>query len=181
MSNSISNFKNAFNGGTRKNRFEISGTFPGGSWNKYLVSAATLPQVSVLTNAYDYRGRKLLLPGDRIYGEQPGGTNWPVTILDDNSLNPTKHWLQFNNWSNSINNHTSNTGLQDIPSSYKADNWRIRQLNLNCSNVPLREVTLMGCWPMMIDKIDLNMSRVDEYVTFDVVFVYDYLTITQGI
>lgn len=180
MSNSINDFKNAFRGGTRKNRFELSGTFPNGSWNKYLVSAASLPQVSVLTNTYDYRGRKLLLPGDRIYGEQPGGTNWPVTILDDNLQNPTQHWQEFHDWSNSINNHITNTGTQNNPLDYKEDNWKIKQLDLNCSNV-LREITLYGCWPLMVDKIDLNMSRVDEYVTFDVVFVYDYLVITNGL
>ncbi len=53
MAQRIEDFKGKFYGGTRKNRFKLSGAFPGGAWNEFLVSAAALPQASVLTNVSD--------------------------------------------------------------------------------------------------------------------------------
>jgi len=175
MSQSIQDFKNKFSGGTRKNRFKLSGTFPGGQWNEFLVSAAALPQASVLTNVFDYRGRKLLVPGDRIYGSQPGGTNWTVIVLDDNNQNQNKLWNNLHDWSSNINGHESNKGTQNQPNTYKASIWTIEQLDLD--STPIRKVKLHGCWPFMVGPIDLNMSLNDDYVTFNCTFVFDYYTI----
>ena len=66
MAQSIYNFKSEFYGGTRKNRFLVEGSFPNGQWNKFQVLGASLPQVTLLTNEFNHRGRKLKLPGDRI-------------------------------------------------------------------------------------------------------------------
>lgn len=178
MAQRIEDFKGKFYGGTRKNRFKLSGAFPGGAWNEFLVSAAALPQASVLTNVFDHRGRKLLVPGDRIYGSQPGGTNWTVIVLDDNNQNANRLWRDLHAWSSGINGHESNTGTQITPNSYKAPTWTIEQLNLNCYPIPgSRKINLVGCWPFMVGPIDLNMSLNDEYVTFNCTFVFDYYTV----
>jgi hypothetical protein len=176
MAQSINDFKNSFFGGTRKNRFRLSGTFPNGEWNDFLVSAAALPQAATLTNVFDHRGRKLLVPGDRIYGSQPGGTNWNVVVLDDNEQNSNPLWSKLHSWSSSINNHELNTGTQTNPVNYKRDGWTIEQLDLDCSTV-LKSMTLYGCWPFMVGPIDLNMSLNDEYVTFNATFAFDYYVV----
>jgi len=175
MSQTIDNFKDNFKGGTRSNRFRIRGGFPGTSgWTNFHVSAASLPQATLIPQVFDYRGRKLILPGDRIYGAQPGGTSWAVTVLDDTGNNTI--WRQLHNWSNSINNHELNTGTQDTPGNYKRSDWFIEQLDLNC-NVILKKIQLYGCWPSAVGKIDLNMTSVDEYVTFETTFVFDYMDV----
>jgi len=174
MSQTINNFKDNFNGGTRTNRFRIRGSFSsGGAWNDFHVIAADMPQVNLIPQAFDYRGRKLILPGDRIYGQQPGGTNWTVTVLDDTGDN--QYWIALQTWSNSINQHEENIGTQDDPSSYKESGWVVEQLDLNCANV-LKRATLYGCWPSMVGPIELNMSKVDEYVMFQTTFVFDFAT-----
>jgi hypothetical protein len=51
------NFKDNFNGGTRSNRFRITGTFPfGGEFTDYHVRATTIPSVPTKTLSYDYFG-----------------------------------------------------------------------------------------------------------------------------
>jgi hypothetical protein len=175
MAQTINNFKDNFFGGTRTNRFRITGTFPyGGAFTQYHVSAADLPQAILIPQTFDYRGRKLILPGDRIYGQQPGGTSWTVTVLDDTGDNTI--WKNLHNWSNRINNHELNTGTQDEPFSYKRSGWTVEQLDLNCTNV-LKKVTLYGCWPSAVGAVELNMTKVDQYVTFDTTFVFDYIDV----
>ncbi len=175
MSQTIDNFKNNFKGGTRTNRFRLRGTFPGNpGWTTFHVSAASLPQATLIPQVFDYRGRKLVLPGDRIYGAQPGGTSWAVTVLDDTGNNTI--WSQLQSWSNSINNHELNTGTQTNSNNYKRLDWFIEQLDLNCTNV-LKRVQLYGCWPSAVGQIDLNMTSSDEYVTFESTFVFDYMDV----
>jgi hypothetical protein len=176
MAQSIYNFKSEFYGGTRKNRFLVEGSFPNGQWNKFQVLGASLPQVTLLTNEFNHRGRKLKLPGDRIYGKQ-GESSWVVNVLDDNNQNNSLLWSKLHDWSNSINNHETNTGSQDNPISYKRDAWTIKQLDLNCSTNPLKTVILYGCWPFSVGEIDLDMTANDEYVTFNVTFVFDYIDV----
>ena len=45
MAQTIDNFKTNFSGGTRKNRFRVTGNFPyGGGFNIFQVLTASLPQ-----------------------------------------------------------------------------------------------------------------------------------------
>ena len=174
MAKSINDFKSNFVGGTRKNRFRITGNFPyGGAFNIFQVMAASLPQNNLYVVEYDYRGRKLKLPGDRTYASQ-GSSIWEVAILDDANTNPSQIWSKLHDWSNNINNHTSNTGDQITPSSYKANGWVVEQLDLNCSNV-LKTVRLYGCWPISVGEIALDMRVPNEFVTFNVAFSFDYI------
>lgn len=174
MAQTIENFKTNFSGGTRKNRFRVTGNFPyGGGFNIFQVLTASLPQNNLYVVEYDYRGRKLKLPGDRTYGDQ-GNSLWVVDILDDVNTNETQLWSKFHNWSNTINDHLENEGTQTNPSSYKANGWVVDQLDLNCTNV-IKTVKLYGCWPLLVDKIDLDMRVPNQYVTFRVIFSFDYL------
>jgi len=173
MSQSIQNFKSNFFGGTRKNRFEVTGNFPyGGAWNKFQVYGTQLPQNNLLTLEFDHVGRKLKLPGDRVYGVG-GNSLWTVLVLDDNNQNPSKLWQALHGWSNTINNHTANTGSQTNASDYKASVWTVSQLNLNCNSI-IKQVKLYGCWPVQVGEIELDERLPNEFVTFQVAFSFDY-------
>jgi len=174
MAQSINDFKTNFVGGTRKNRFRVTGNFPsGGAFNIFQVMATSFPQNNLYVVEYDYRGRKLKLPGDRTYASQ-GSSIWEVTILDDTNANPSEIWSKMHDWSNNINDHVSNTGDQISPSSYKANGWKVEQLDLNCTNV-LKTVNLFGCWPISVGEIALDMRVPNEFVTFNVAFSFDYI------
>ena len=163
-------FKNKFSGGTRSNRFRITGSFPtGGGFTDFHVRATTIPTVESKTISYDYFGRKYHYPGEKSYG------TWSFTVLDD--TNNHNLWGQFQKWQNFINDHNSNLSTINA-SQYKADNWKIQHLDLNDTGTPLKEFQLNGCWPAGIQPITLNMGNPNQLNTFNVIIVYDYIQIT---
>jgi hypothetical protein len=163
-------FKNNFQGGSRSNRFRISGSFPtGGEFTDYHVRATTIPTVESKTISYDYFGRKYHYPGEKSYG------TWSFTMMDDTGSNNL--WGKLNRWQNFINDHNSNISAIK-PSAYKADNWKIQHLNLNDIGSPLKEYIMHGCWPAGIQPITLNMGNPNTLNTFNVIIIYDYIEIT---
>lgn len=166
----LSQFKDNFSGGTRSNRFRVTGSFPtGGGFTDYHVRATTIPTVESKTISYDYFGRKYHYPGEKGYG------TWSFTMWDDTDDNNL--WGQLQRWQNFINDHTDNTSAI-APSTYKADNWRIQHLDLNDSGTPLKEYIMHGCWPAGIQPITLNMGNPNTLNSFNVIIVYDYIEIT---
>lgn len=166
----LSQFKENFSGGTRSNRFRITGSFPtGGGFTDYHVRATTIPTVESKTISYDYFGRKYHYPGEKGYG------TWSFTMWDDTDDNNL--WGQLQKWQNFINDHTDNTSAIS-PSTYKADNWKIQHLDLNDSGTPLKEYIMHGCWPAGIQPVTLNMGNPNTLNSFNVIIVYDYIEIT---
>jgi hypothetical protein len=166
----LSEFKDNFSGGTRSNRFRVTGSFPtGGGFTDYHVRATTIPTVESKTISYDYFGRKYHYPGEKGYG------TWSFTMWDDTDDNNL--WGQLQRWQNFINDHTDNTSAIR-PSDYKADNWKIQHLDLNDSGTPLKEYIMHGCWPAGIQPITLNMGNPNTLNSFNVIIVYDYIEIT---
>jgi hypothetical protein len=173
----ISDFKNAFLGGTRQNRFYVEGTIPGGNGNlsKFHIKTTQIPSVTTLVTEYQYFGRKAFYPGEKQYG------SWSMIVLDDVTENGNL-WKKFNKWQNLINNHTSNNSITNT--SYKANDWKIRHLNINGDESEdniLKTFILQGCWPKVIEPINFNMTNPNLLNQFTVIFVYDYLEIeAQG-
>jgi hypothetical protein len=85
-------------------------------------------------------------------------------------------WSAFHTWQNLINKHDTNQSyILNSTNSYKADNWKIKHLNLNDSGNPLKQYVMHGCWPTSIDPIGLNMTSNNLLNTFNVIIVYDYI------
>ena len=163
-------FKNNFFGGTRANRFRITGNFPtGGGFTDYHVRAATIPNTASKTITYDYFGRKFHYPGERDYG------TWSFTAWDD--IGSNNIWGQIQKWHNNINNHYTNVSNVN-PANFKVDNWKIQHLDLNDSGTALKEFVLHGCWPAGIQQITLNMGNPNTLNSFNVIMVFDYVEIT---
>ena len=71
----IETFRQNFSGGTRPNRFRVSGAKVDDA--PFLVKATSMPAATVGIIPVPYRGRILKIPGDRLYAE------WAITIIDD--------------------------------------------------------------------------------------------------
>ena len=107
----LDNFRNVFRGGTRQNRFEISGNlFVNGSelsmselapsnGGNLLVKAAQLPPSTLGIIPVPFRGRIAKVVGDRQYLE------CPIVIYDTVET----VYRQFQAWSESANLHFENT------------------------------------------------------------------------
>lgn len=173
MAISISDFKSAFNGGTRSNRFLVSGVIPGnGVISKFHIATTLIPSMSSQRIEYNYFGRKAYYPGEKQY------TPWSVMILDDTSADGNL-WKKFSNWHNTINNHeTNNSFLPTIASDYKANNWTVNHLNLNGEANPHKSFIMHGCWPKTIEPIQFSMTSPNTLVKFSVVIMYDWIEMT---
>lgn len=163
-------FKNNFSGGTRANRFKITGTFPtGGGFTDFHVRATTIPQATMKTLTYDHFGRKFHYPGEREYG------TWSFTAWDDTGSKNI--WGQLQRWQDRINQHDTNVSDISNSGTYKAYNWKIQQLDLNGNTSPLKEWVLHGCWPAGIQQVTLNMSTPNTLNSFNAIIVFDYIEI----
>lgn len=166
-SNSITNFRNAFYGGTRANRFVVIPSWPSGVDTPTLdearinIFSSSLPRVSLGTVAIPYRGRAYYLPGDRDYSV------WNVNVYDDSK---TKNiWKAFNKWKELLDGHQTHT-TTDMSYASLQRTWKINQLKLN--GEVLRSINLINCWPSEIQSITFDMGST-EPVTFGVSLTFD--------
>lgn len=174
----LTDFKDNFYGGTRSNRFRISGEFPtGGGFTDYHVRAATVPNAASKSIIYDYFGRKYQYPGEKEYG------TWSFQVWDDTGNN--NMWGLLQKWQDLINGHTTNITSPATPTqTYKAYDWKVQHLNLNgesgaSGRSVLKEYTLHGCWPAGIQQVTLNMGSPNLFNSFNVIIVFDYVEITD--
>lgn len=172
----ISDFKRSFNGGTRSNRFVVEGIIPFANKpiTKFHIKTTALPSLATQTTEYNYFGRKAYYPNEKSY------QTWSLKVLDDTGPNEDL-WKMFNTWQNKINNHLSNNSyILTKDNDYKAYNWKIKHLKLNGDEAdPLKTVILHGCWPKSVLPMTLNMANTNALNEFDVVFVYDWIEISE--
>lgn len=171
----LNEFKQNFQGGTRLNRFYVTGNIPfaGKPMSRFHVRASAIPQLQTQTLSYDYRGRKAHYPGEKQY------PIWTISVIDDTGKGDM--WYAFQKWQNALNDHDQNTVntavLNHQTDTYKST-WTVNHLNLNGDETtPLKKITLFGCWPKAINPINFNMNRPNTINVFDVVLVYDYINI----
>ncbi len=171
----INEFKQQFNGGTRLNRFFVTGRIPFANKNisRFHVRATQIPQLQTQTLSYDYRGRKGHYPLEKVY------SSWSMSIIDD--VDDMNMWTAFHKWNDALNDHDDNTVDNSVnrhqTNTYKTT-WTVNHLNLNGEeNNVLKKFTLFGCWPKVINPINLNMARPNTINMFDVVMIYDYIKI----
>jgi hypothetical protein len=179
MANSISFFKDNFNGGTRANRFIVKPDWPNGvvvdpNDATFKIISASLPVVQINTISIPYRGRLINFAGDRQYSP------WTVGVYDDN--NPNSLWKAFQKWKELMDGHITHrvtTTNRDFTYSRYQTTWTIEQLDINNSSV-LRRIRLYKCWPSVVGEINLNMGE-SNFVAFNVTLTYDNIKIDRGL
>lgn len=162
----ISDFKNNFRGGVRPNLFQILINAPViGSMNlEFLGKATSIPSSTVNKFEVDYRGRKLAVPGDRIFAD------WTVTILNDPEwLNRTR----IEQWMNAITEHSQN--ISSIPNSDIYGNAAVSQLSRE--GKVLRTYRIQDIFPTECAAIELGMGSNDTVEEFQVTFAVNNYTI----
>jgi hypothetical protein len=188
MSQTISDFKNGFNGGTRANRFSIKFNWPAavqaGDVNlTYHAVAAKLPEGELGSISIPYRGRVAHFAGDRDY--KP----WTVTIIDDTGNNES--WSLFHKWSNLLNSHATNKSL-DPTFAANGSNLLLKTIEVNqlshstgnnndytAGHDVLRKITLNHAWPSEVGQIGFDMGEGGSLVSFTVTFSYDYYELSD--
>lgn len=173
MQNSIVDFKNNFNGGTRTNRFIVrptwpTGVNPGNQETFFKIVSASLPAVVINAITVPYRGRVINFAGDRTYSP------WTVGVYDDGNTNNL--WRAFQRWKELLDGHyTHKVARNDFRYRTLQTTWQIDQLDINGIN-PIRRIMLYKCWPSVVSEINLNMGEVN-FVSFTVQLTYDNIKI----
>tara|TARA_R100001082_G_scaffold110758_2_gene91653 strand:+ start:10951 stop:11526 length:576 start_codon:yes stop_codon:yes gene_type:complete len=170
MSSNIADFRAKFKGGTRPNRFRVTGNIPGSgdiSDQSFLVKAASMPAATMGEIVIPYRGRGLRIPGDRIF--EP----WTFTMLDDNPSLREK----LITWGDKINSHVENL-TKDPSQNDDQVQWTVEMVEHmgTKADSPIRTVTLHNCWPLSISPIDLSMDVADSLSEFSCTLAYDFWT-----
>lgn len=161
MGHSISDFISNFGGGSRQNRFTVSGRVLNDA--TYHVRAATFPASTLGVINVNYRGRTVPYPGERVYAP------WVITIYDD-SDKANAIFEAFHAWSNGINNHESN--LSSVwPDT--DDSLVVSQLAANSENIT-RSCKLQNAWPQSIGELQYDMSQDNTLLAFNVTIGYSH-------
>lgn len=172
MAIDISTFKTAFQGGTRENRFVVSGTIPygGGEMSQFHIKSTFIPPMSTQRMQYEFFGRKAYYPAEKQYGP------WSVVVIDDTGTGNL--WQKFHKWHNTINNHKTNIStIPTVNSDYKANPWTVKHLNLDGDEGDdVKSFTMYGCWPKVIEPIALSMINPNNLIQFQVLFIYDMVS-----
>lgn len=167
----ITEFKNALKGGgARANLFEVELLFPAyaGSGDdtrkgRFLIKAAQMPPSMLGVIEQPYKGRIIKIPGDRTFPE------WTVTVINDND-----HSLRnaFERWSNAINSHTGNIGLDTLEEMYSQAS--IHQLNRQGDRIKSYE--FKDIWPTEVAAIDVAQDSNNQIEEFTVTLAYNEWT-----
>lgn len=163
----ISEFKrNLSGGGARTNLYEVEIEFPAFAGGQdetrkgtFLIKASSLPPSVLGIIEVGYRGRKLKVAGDRTFEE------WTVSVWNDTSFDLRN---AFERWSNAINQHEENVGLED-PEDYMTF-ATVFQLDRNGNRI--KAYSLRDIWPSNVGAIQLSMDDTDTIEEFEVTLQY---------
>jgi hypothetical protein len=170
---SISTFTSNFNGGTRPNRFKITGTIPGiGSAQAFHETgiyclASSFPESTVGIIPIPFRGRIYKFPGDRQYSE------WTATILDDTGSNQL--WSLWHDWSVRFNDHEENVAVNRTHIAEFCSDLTIEQLD-HQSDATIKSVQLVNAWPVVVGPIVLDSAAANTLTQFQVTVAYSHYT-----
>lgn len=175
----LSNFISAFQGGTRPNRFRISGTSTvagtaaaPGLFRETHCTAATLPESIVGIIPIPFRGRVYKFPGDRTYNE------WNVTILDDVGTYST--WKYFHEWSSQFNDHDTNISKSRQQKDEYCKDLTVQLLDHQSDSV-IRTMNLLNAWPVQVGPVTLDMNASNQLGSFQVQIAYTHFIIPKPV
>lgn len=155
----IDDFKSKLTGGgARANMFKVTCNFPGYAGGdveltSFLCKAAQLPASIIAPVEVPFRGRKLVMAGDRSF--EP----WNITVINDTDFAVRD---AFERWSNGLNEHNANIGIAN-PTEYMADMY-VEQLN--AVGDPVKKYDFRGTFPTNVSAIELsydNENAIEEF------------------
>jgi hypothetical protein len=171
---SLDNFTSQFQGGTRPNRFKITGKGAGldlfGPEGIFCVSAS-MPESNVGIIPIAFRGRIYKYPGDRSYND------WQVTMLDDTG--GVNIWNNWHVWSIQFNDHSQNTSSSRNQQQSMSIDLTIDHLD-HASDTPLRTIQLRNAWPVQVGPIQFDMGAANTLTQFSCQIAYSHYEIIKS-
>ena len=173
----VDNFKKNFDGGTRPNRFVVTGEIGGNGnttpMNNLYVKAASMPSSTMGIIQVPFRGRVIKLPGDRAYPE------WTITLLDENT---NDFRVAFEQWNEAFNSHADNisgeqAGGLDLTDTNLFTQWSVSQLDMQGDVI--RTTILHNCWPVEVGAVDLTYDAADTLTEYSITLSYDYIDVSN--
>ena len=163
----VDDFKSKLTGGgARANLFKATVNFPaiaGGNveLTSFLIKGAQLPASTIGAINVPFRGRQVLIAGDRTF--EP----WTINIINDTDFSIRN---AFERWMNAINQHRNNTGLTN-PVDYQAD-MQVAQLDKAGNEVKV--YNFRGTFPTAVSAIDVSYESSDAIEEFTVELQVQY-------
>jgi hypothetical protein len=163
----VDDFKSKLRGGgARANLFKVTLNFPsfaGGDveLTSFMCKGANLPASIIAPIPVPFRGRQLVIAGDRTF--EP----WQVTVFNDTGFEVRN---AMERWMNGINSHSQNAGIAN-PIDYQADLF-VEQLDKNGAS--LKRYDFRGCFPTNVSAIELAYETNDQIEEFTVEFQIQY-------
>jgi hypothetical protein len=184
----VDRFKKSFDGGSRPNRFMVSGEIPATEStstaiiDSVVVRAASMPAVNIGIMRVPFRGRIVKIPGDRTYDE------WTITLYDTfkdkEAAGISNLRKYFHAWNAEFNLHESNIPGSNFSDGKSLDydklfiDMKVVQLTLDGNDA--RTVTLSNTWPTVVGEIVLNYDSSDTIAEYSVTFAYDHLKLEDA-
>ena len=142
------------------------GGFAGGNveLTSFLVKAAALPASTLGTINVPFRGRQVLIAGDRTF--EP----WTITVINDIDF---KVRNAFERWMNGINSHNLNirNPVAGTPLGYTVDS-EVTQFGKKGDT--LKKYKFVGVFPNDITPIDVDWGSNDAIEEFSVTLTYQW-------
>lgn len=156
----INEFKGSFENLARPTLFKVRG-FGADRNLEFMCKGAQLPGSQIGTIEVPYLGRKIKVPGDRIYQE------WTMTVFNDKSFGIRTH---FEDWFARMNAPIDNVGETSIE-GLKADG-EVEQLDADGSVITRYKI--VGAFPTDVSLIDVSWDATDTVEEFTVTMQMDY-------
>lgn len=174
---SISDFKSSLNYGSRSNLFKVNFTFPtlegvtlttatiGNDKDvDVLCKSAAIPSMTVGIIEVPFRGRRVKVPGDRVFGD------WTATFYSDSEHRIRQAFLQWSNYIKNLDQTNETLGATNVD-YYGAINLD----HLKADGSVSRYYKLYQVFPTEVGAIDLSYDTTDALEEFTVTFQYQYM------
>ena len=163
----ISDFAAKFKGGVRPNLFRVSINSPSAIFTdlEFLCKSATIPDSTIGKVEVGYRGRKLQVPGDRVFSD------WEITVLNDTDW---QNRSAMEAWLGRIQAHTAN--YSDYSSNDVSYYGTASVSQLDRQNNIIRTYR-MEVMPTAVAAITLGSEENDSVEEFACTFAVNYYTI----
>lgn len=161
-------------GGSRASHFQVIITNPinGAADLKtpFVVKAAAIPTVQIGKIEVPYFGRKIAIPGDRVWED------WTTTVINDEDhlvRNALEHW---SNAMNAFQRNIATAGPS--PTAYKS---QAQITSYGKDGTVLRVYQFNGIFPLSIGSMEKNWDTTDTLDEFQVTWAYDDIEVIGGI
>ena len=167
----IDDFKaNLIGGGARANQYRVTITPPTGinispfdvRRTSFMVTASSLPAMTLAEIAIPFRGRSIYIAGDRTFDDA-----WTTTFINDTDFMIRN---AMERWSNGINDLAAGTGVI-APADYQTD---LTVEHLDRDDTVLKSYIFRSAWPTTISAIELTNESADAMETFEVTWRYQH-------